>query len=467
LNALISLMVLAVGTLAQGGPGADAGDSVVENAAEDAAKVTAKDTAENLRDNERLSDIPEALAVDSPGNWKAGIVPKISLNSDDGLGLGVRGTLFWHRFNQRPYKTAIHFQTFLTTRLVQHHYLGVDALRAFNLPFRITAMAGAYISQSRNHCGIGNTVTCDPILARVDGQARGLDGDALEEHVRTYYLLRTMEPYLQGLMRYTVAPAPHKVELFGGWRGVAYIPGAMTDNDENGEFDLGPFPRSLYAQTHPEGEAGFLSQPQVGMAVDNRDHELDPTRGYFVEASVRGAQSMWGSTWDFGGGNITLLGFWPLVPDRVLTLASRTIFDGMWGDPPFLELARTGGISSAIAFGGMDVGRGLRAQRLVGRIKLMQQVEARGWFWKTRLWEQDFDFGWALFGDAGHVRSGVDSNGASATQGVPDDPWRVHLGGGASLRFAWNENFIMRLDLALSPDEPGRLGVYSGPNHPF
>jgi hypothetical protein len=401
----------------------------------------------------------EGAVKDKNGSWEAGVVPRIILNSDDGFGLGIRGTLYWHRWGQRPYKTAINFQSLMTTRLVQDHYLGVDAVRAFNLPLRLTATVGAYLSRSRNYCGIGNTVTCDPTRAEEEGRALGLDGDVLENHVRNYYLLRTIEPYGEGTMRYIVDPDPVQVELFGGWRGIWYIPGTPSDDDGDGRPDLSPYPSSLYAQAHPKGEGGPLSQLQMGAAVDHRDHELDPTRGYFAEASLRGGQGIWGSKWDYGGTNLTVLGFFPLLEERRLTLASRTVVDVLWGDPPFLEMARTGGISNTVAFGGAEIGRGLRAQRLVGRVKLMQQLEARGWFFETDLWAQKIELGWALFTDLGHIRSRWDDSG--------EDPTKIHLGGGASLRLAWNENFIMRLDLAMSPDEPGRLGVYSGPNHPY
>ena len=44
----------------------------------------------------------------------------------------------------------------------------------------------------------------------------------------------------------------------------------------------------------------------------------------------------------------------------------------------------------------------------------------------------------------------------------------AHLGGRhAGLRVEWNHTFVMRLDLALSPLEPGRLSAYSAPGHPF
>ena len=88
---------------------------------------------------------PLGLAPDlPPGEWSFAGVPRLTINSDEGFGLGVRGIVFWHRYGARPYKTAISFQTWATTRLVQHHFVRVDAIDAFNQPVRLEAEGGLF-----------------------------------------------------------------------------------------------------------------------------------------------------------------------------------------------------------------------------------------------------------------------------------------------------------------------------------
>ncbi|HEY1098769.1 MAG TPA: hypothetical protein VGF99_07565, partial [Myxococcota bacterium] len=171
-----------------------------------------------------------APAVDEPppGEWSFAGVPRLTLNSDEGIGLGVRGILFWHRHNTRPYKTAISFQAWATTRLVQHHFVRVDAIDAFNLPLRIESEAGFFSTLTMPFCGDPPTSDC-------------VDSDLTR--------LRSVEPY--GLIngRWRLFKQPFfkdtlKLEAFAGWRGTMYIPGTLFDDDGDGSADLFPYPGS-------------------------------------------------------------------------------------------------------------------------------------------------------------------------------------------------------------------------------
>jgi hypothetical protein len=383
------------------------------------------------------------MPEDAPGTWTFAGVPRITVNSDEGFGLGIRGTLFWHRFQQRPYKTAVSFQAWATTRLVQHHFVRVDALDAFNLPVRLEAEAGLFSILTLPFCG-------DPVGSSSSDDC--VDSDDTR--------LRSVEPYGLVNARFRLLKQPFlkdtlKLEAFVGWRGTQYIPGSLFDDDGDGAPDLFPYPGSRYARLHPDGEPGFASVLQAGLAIDTRDDEPNPTRGFFVDASVRGSDPAVGSAFSFVGANLTARLYAPLVPSRSIVVAERIIVDGVLGDAPWRERVRFGGLVEAAGIGGLDVGRGIRLARYPGRLRLSLQHEIRAMPLVLDVWGNSLGLPVALFLDTG---AAVDDFGA---------PPRLLVGGGISFRVVWNRTFVMRLDLALSPEEPGRLSAYSAPNHPW
>jgi hypothetical protein len=412
------------------------------------ASSAAAQTSSSPKDPAGLAALESAGQVQAPdgppGEWSFAGVPRITINSDEGFGLGLRGMLFWHRFNQRPYKTAISFQAWATTRLVQHHFIRVDAVDAFNLPVRLEVEAGLFSTLTMPFCG-------DP-----PPTGFGDDGCIDSDDTR----LRSVEPYGLTNARFRLLKQPFfkdtlKVEAFVGWRGTQYIPGSLFDDDGDGTSDLFPYPGSRYALQFPNGEPGFASVAQAGVAVDTRDDEPNPTRGFFFDASVRSSQPAWGSAFSFVGGNVTARIYAPLVPSRTFVVTERVIVDGVVGDAPWRERVRLGGLVESSGIGGLDVGRGIRLARYPGRLRLSLQHELRATPVTLDVFGNTLALPVALF---------LDTGAALFDDGAPP---RLLVGGGVSFRVVWNKTFVMRLDLAVSPEEPGRLAAYSAPNHPW
>jgi hypothetical protein len=381
------------------------------------------------------SDGAFAEALDDPspagsddGRWGFAALPRFTISSDDGLGLGVRGTAFWYRWDTSPYKTAISFQLWATTNLVQHHYVRIDALDAFNVPLRLEAEAGLFQTLSLNFCGLGDRSVCAD------------EGTASK--------VRYIAPYASALARLRLVDAPI-VQLAGGWRGTAYVPGTWGD--------FSPYPGSAYALIRPGGEEGFTSQLLAGAVFDTRDYEPAPTKGIAASLVVRAADPLLGSTWRFAGGNAQLLVFSPLA--RNLVLAQRLVADVIVGDAPIVELMKTGGLQESFAYGGQDFGRGLRLARFVGAVKVMAQEELRFDLFHIDAFGNDVGVGAALFLDVGAVSATLED----FSQELPVPAW----GAGVALRASWNRNFLMRIDVALSPVEGARVGLYTAPGHPF
>lgn len=387
---------------------------------------------------------PPTRASDRVG-WGWGALPTPNYNADEGFGFGALGALYRYDGKTAPYKTAITAILFMTTRQIHNHSLEVDALELAGRPIRVTARAELAATLVNAWCGVGPEVTCDPAVATAAGEALGLQGEALETFARRYYYTRYVNPNGFVNVRWALDPMPHRVEVFGGWRGNYLVPGSFTEP--------GPWPDSLYAQDFPGGERGMVSVLQVGLMVDDRDHEPAPTRGYWVEASVRGSAPWWGSApeWSYFGFSTTLRGYLPLGTDR-LVLADRVVFDGMVGDAHLLELATIGGSQRFFGWGGLNAGRGIRLRGFLGRVKLFEQLELRWTPLSFEVGGVPFDVGLLGFGDLGFVATDFASVGELFDRPLP--------GTGGGLRIAVDENLIIRADVGVSPLEGWKPAPY-------
>lgn len=385
-----------------------------------------------------------------------GGVPALNYDADNGFGFGVVATLYGYEEGVTPYRYALTLVIFATTRLVQDHQIRFDAVDLFDLPLRLTLRGGYFQSVTQNFCGFGNAVTCDPGVAEVEAARLDLSGDDADTFARRYYLKRVVRPFGQLLARWRLLEEPTKLEVMGGYRGHLYLDGdPWADDDKDGAPDLAfaPYPGSLYAKTFPGGQDGYASVVTLGLMVDDRDEEASPTRGYWIEGSVRVSSSLLGSAWNYVGGNLTLRTYVALLRgERNIVLAQRLVLDATAGDLPVQEMVRVGGSWDYTGFGGNPMGRGVRLQRYIGRLKAFDQVELRADLYAHELLGQRFRWGVVGLVDAGWT--GVDWTDLGG------DPLRVNLGFGGGLRLAWNEDFIIRADVATSPDERYAPAVY-------
>lgn len=264
-------------------------------------------------------------------------------------------------------------------------------------------------------------------------------------------------------MRYALRDKPHRVELWAGWRGNLYLPGQVDwlGLEQGLTFTEGTY---AHSQWEPYAQKGFSSTFQFGVSLDDRDEEIQPNRGYFVEASLRGNHPLWGSDWNWFGSNLSASLFTPLhqgvdSDGADWVLAQRWVFDGMFGEAPTEDIARLGGLTDFIAVGGSDIGRGIREHRYLGKWKTIVQNELR-WSWAEFDWlAQHFKLGMAGFLDAGCI--GYD------WQDWRGAPLGIVWGAGGGFRILWNRNFSVRFDVGMSPAERYEPRVYIRVGNPF
>ncbi len=375
--------------------------------------------------------------------WGFGGVPALNYNSDEGFGFGVVASTYRYDGKTAPYKTGVTLIGFATTKAIQAHSIRVDALELGGTPLRLGVRAAFDTTKTDNYCGVGSEVTCDPAVAEQAADDLEVPDAEREDFLRRFYRTRYIYPNLRIDARYALRPKPHRFEIVGGYRITYILPGDFSD--------ASPWPGSLYSRDFGEGEQGLMSVIQAGAMLDDRDNEPSPTRGYWIEATVRGASSLWGSDWDYFGFNTTLRGYLSLGTDRVV-LANRLVVDGIVGDAPVRELAEPGGVQRYSSYGSLNAGRGIRLRRFIGEALTVDQAELRVLAIPFSIGKVPIDIHTIGFVDVGFVAEEL--SGFGQMFGTP------LVGTGGGLRFAIDKNFIVRADVGVSPIEDWSPSVY-------
>jgi len=144
--------------------------------------------------------------------------------------------------------------------------------------------------------------------------------------------------------------------------------------------------------------------------------------------------------------------FIPIWKPRI-TLALRAVGDWLFGAPPFYELSR---FDTTYALGGQNGVRGIPAQRYSGKIKAFGNIELRTEIVSFHAFGKPFGFGMVAFLDGGRVWTDVEPH--------PElDGVRVGLkyGVGGGLRLRSGSAFVLRADIAWSPDAMPVGGYFS------
>jgi hypothetical protein len=211
------------------------------------------------------------------------------------------------------------------------------------------------------------------------------------------------------------------------------------------------------AETH--GSPRFTA----GIGLDTRDDEVSPSRGTYDTARIDfspgslGGDSPGGATERWERLNVSLRGYAPLAGRR-LVFAARVLGDFLFGAAPFYEMAR---FDETYALGGVKGVRGVPGQRYYGKVKAFANAELRSELFSFDLFGDERRLGLAAFADAGRVWADyrddpeLDGGGLGLKYG---------LGGG--IRLMSGKSFVLRCDVAWSPDAHPIAG-YLISGHPF
>jgi hypothetical protein len=199
-------------------------------------------------------------------------------------------------------------------------------------------------------------------------------------------------------------------------------------------------------------------QFSYGVRWDSRDNEVDPNRGQFHDLRIDLAPSgVSGMPYEWARLVTAARGYVPLVADR-LTGAVRVAADLLFGEAPFYELPR---FDDTFAIGGANGVRGVPAQRYYGKIKLFGNAELRSKLFDFDFWGKTNSFGVTGFFDAGRLWADYRSLPELDGTGLG-----LKYGTGGGIRLTAGDSFVLRADVAWSPDA-NPIGAYLTSGHIF
>jgi hypothetical protein len=200
-----------------------------------------------------------------------------------------------------------------------------------------------------------------------------------------------------------------------------------------------------------------LAAAAFGLEYDSRDSEIVTRTGAFHQVRLRVSPSL-GPThpFQFAEANATLRLY--RTPVRWLQLAFRLVGDLLIGHPPIYELTR---IDDDSVVGGSKGIRGVPGQRYYGKVKTLGTFEARAQLWRFTWFEKPFELGVAAFADGGRVWADLKNDPQLDGRGLG-----LKYGVGGGLRLQEGQTFVIRADLAWSPDAQP-VGAYFAAGETF
>jgi hypothetical protein len=198
--------------------------------------------------------------------------------------------------------------------------------------------------------------------------------------------------------------------------------------------------RSLLMVDRRHGLALF----EAGVILDTRDDEVSPSRGQYHQLDTRVSPFLADHiAYRYVGFSGTLRCYLPLWGER-LVAAVRAVGDVIIGDPPFYELSR---FDETSALGGAKYIRGIPSNRYYGKRKVLGNFELRAQVWRFGLGKSQYELGITGFFDTGRVWADLSSAPSLDGRGIG-----LKYGTGAGLRLQKGRTFVLRGDLAWSPD---------------
>jgi hypothetical protein len=360
----------------------------------------------------------EAVGV---SNRETGILPLVGGDTDIGVGIGAIGSIAMFDRTYRPYRWQVQFSAFAATKRDPRSPSYEDAYALITFP---------QLLDGRLRLELRPSFTRDTTLPYF-GMGNAAPAPTQTVAQRDFY--QRIHPAMSALSRWTVRPS---WSVLGG---AQYVYNRIEiDPASTAAMDLAVIDPNA---ARPHG----VLKLETGLVYDTRDSEISPSQGQFHQATFRVSPGI-GDALPYQYAQIdAMVRLYTTLIAKRMVLAVRGVFDMEVGDVPFYELARYED-TSAIG-GGMAI-RGVPAYRYYGKIKAFGNIELRTAITHFGLFGRSFKLGVANFVDAGRLWSGM----ANPRPELDGTGLGLHYGIGGGLRLQQGQAFVVRADVAWSPD---------------
>ena len=387
-----------------------------------------------------ITAVGDAQHEDVVAHNEFNLVPVLGGSTDLGLGGGYFAGLARVREGVVPFLWNIDSSGLITfkysartgfTSPYQDLYVRLTIPRLFGGPLRLEVRP-SYTWENIDYFGMGNA-----------SSRQNADDNPNPDYSK----------YQRGHPQLDVDVRVRIVDHFAGRVGFRYIYNSihvpadsqLAEDQRSGSPEV----KHLIGETESHSVALF----KYGLQFDTRDNETTTHRGSFdtldLKLSPGGTP---GFPYRYGELTLNLRGFVPLGTPRI-TLGARAVGDWMFGNVPFYELAR---FDDTYALGGTLGVRGVPAQRYYGKRKVLGNLELRLELATFRALGKWLTLAVAPFFDAGRVWADDQAQPELDGQGLG-----LKYGYGGGVRVQSGSAFVIRLDVAGSPDARPVSGYFS------
>lgn len=391
-----------------------------------------------------------AQAADTPsdgappkGKTEFGLVPLVGGDTDVGVGIGLLSTVASVAPGYEPYLWAVETAGFISAKRDEGQF--INPYQDYAVQLTMPQLAGGRLrveirpsytkETTQRFYGLGNAspAPSDDVAAR-------------DFYGRTH-------PTLWARARYRVWDRFHVglgTSYTQNWMVIGQ-PSTLAQQMVSGD------PAVQQALT-VERRHGVLLLEGL-LLYDTRDSELVPERGQMHQVRMRISPAMGGDAlpYSYQQLNLSARFYVPILSTR-LVFAARVVGDMQFGHPPFYELAR---YDDTFALGGLNGVRGVPGQRYYGKVKVFGNLELRAQLVKFTWFKKDLSLGVVAFYDAGRAWADWASNPELDGRGLG-----LKYGTGGGLRLQQGKTFVVRADVAWSPDARP-VGGYVGAGQTF
>lgn len=412
--------------------------------------------------------VPELLLKEKKEGRYIVPIPIIGWDPDTGFNLGA-GIYFFQNgkkddpfFKITPYRQMLSLQAQVTTRKVLQVLANFDQPYILDSPWRVRGQAEFFRNAHKKYFGIGDagsqltypgspTVygSFDDFQNALGQVVGGVTYNNYDEYKYTRFSVKGSAEYdlLGGLVR----------PLMGFQVGRVWI-GDYTGNVSDGIVTQPSHLHDDCAAGLASGcSGGFDNYVKLGLTVDSRDFEPDPSSGILYQLATELSAKFLGSAHNYGRLNNVLAAYGKVLDYKKqrIVLAGRFLYSWSFGDVPFYSmntLAFTDDDKTGL--GGFRSIRGYVLDRFIGKVAMLTNVELRWSFAEFSKWKQHFKLGLKPFVDAGRVFDKVSDTSFK--------DWK--LGGGAGFTLAWNLATVINFDYGVTSEGSA---FYMEVNHQF